>query len=207
MLELIHDLPAESQEPNQYLDDFQDNFWTTDISWKLERQESFREPGVQSWVAMARGDWALALRLIEEMREPRIELQRKLDEKGITQRRVRIITKPVTPYLQWELHGLRLWAELGEEIRILPVEAIHNLESTRKLPEVVVLGGDSAAHSLMYEIVYREDVLAGSRKFTDQELIAACRAEIIDLWCQGEELADYFDREILPLPPPSAQGV
>jgi hypothetical protein len=203
MLELIPDLPAEEQELKQYLDDFQTNFWTTDISLKLERQESFKEPGVPSWEAMSRGDWTTSVRLIEEMREPRIEHQRQLDERGITQRRVRIVTRPVTPYLQWELYALRVWAELGEEIKTLPTEAVRDLEPARKLPEIVVLGSESSTQCVMYEIIYSDGMLAGARKFTDRTLIATCRAEISGLWLRGEDLSSYFDREIMPLPPPS----
>jgi hypothetical protein len=202
MLERLPFLPAETLELGDYSDDFHQNFWATHASWKLERQESFREPRVQSWVAMERGDWSTALRLIEEMRAGRAEHQRKLDEKGIVQRRVRIVTRPLTPYLQWELTALRVYAELGEEIRVLPTTAVRGREAARKLPEVLVLGG-----AVMYEIIYRDGTLAGARKFTDRDLVAACRDEIADLWHAGENLLSYFDREIASLPPPAPQAV
>lgn len=207
MLDLIPHLPAETLELRGYSADFQENFWAVHASWKLERQESFREPRVRSWLAMERGDWATAVRLIEEMRAGRAEHQRKLDEKGIVQRRVRIVGSPVTPYLQWELTALRVYAELGEEIRVLPAAAIRGLEAAGKLPEVLVLGGESAAEPVMYEILYRDGELAGARKFTDPDLVAACREQIADLWYAGEDLLSYFDREIATLPPPVPQAV
>lgn len=207
MLDRIPCLPAESLGLSDYSDDFQESFWSLRASWKLEREESFKEPGVQSWVAMDRGDWPTAIRLIEEMRAGRAEHQRRLDEKGIVQRRVRIVTRPPTPYLQWELNALRLFAELGEEIRVLPVTAVRSLEAARKLPEILVLGEESVAKPVMYEILYRDGILAGARKFTDRELVAACRREIVDLWHAGEDLLSYFDREITTLPPPVRQTV
>lgn len=207
MLERVPDLPAEDLDLTRYSDDFQRHFWASDISWKLERQESFREPRVASWAAMERGDWDTAMRLIEAMRSRRVEHQRKLDRKGITQRRIRMVGRPVTPYLQWELHALRLWAELGEQIRVRPVETVRNLERVRQLPEILVLGGESRRHPVMYEIVYHEGELAGARKFTERALIDECRAEIAALWRHGEDLLRYFDREIAALPPPSTQAV
>jgi hypothetical protein len=207
MLERVHDLPGQGLGLKSYSSDFQENFWTADVTWKLERQESFREPAVPSWAAMERGDWDTAVRLVEEMRAGRAELQKKLDQKGIVQRRIRIVGHPVTPYLQWEMHALRLWAELGEEIRVLPAEAVRALEPVRTLPEVVVLGGRSAISPVMYEILYRGGELAGARKLTDRHLIAACRREIATLWSKGEDLFGYFDREIAVLPPPSPQTV
>jgi hypothetical protein len=207
MLDLVPDLPGERLGLKSYSADFQEHFWTADVTWKLERQESFREPTVPSWAAMERGDWNTAVRLIEEMRGGRAEFQRKLDRQGIVQRRIRIVGHPVTPYLQWEMHALRLWAELGEEIRVLPTEAVHDLEPVRMLPEVVVLGGRSAGSPVMYEILYRAGELVGARKLTDRRLIAECRKEIAALWSEGEDLFDYFDREIAVLPPPSPQAV
>jgi hypothetical protein len=207
MLELVHRLPAEDLELKRYLDDFQEHFWTCDISWKLERQESFREPRVASWVAMERGDWDTAMRLIDEMRTTRAEHQRKLAQKGITQRRIRVVSRPLSPYLQWELHALRLWAELGEQIRVQPAQAVRHLERVRKLPEILVLGGECSTRPVMYEIVYQDGELSGARKFTDRALIAECRAEIAALWRKGEDLLRYFDREIASLPPPSPQAV
>ncbi|WP_426501153.1 hypothetical protein [Streptomyces sp. D54] len=38
---------------------------------KIERGQTFKEQGSPSWDAFASGDWAGALRLIEDEREPR----------------------------------------------------------------------------------------------------------------------------------------
>nr|WP_189162824.1 DUF6879 family protein [Sphaerisporangium melleum] len=167
---------------------------------------TFKEPASASWVAMAEGDWDKSLRLAEELRAGRHEHQRELDRKGITQRRVRFVCDPPTPYLQWELHLLVIWAQLGEQIRVLPTAAASPRETQGTLPEVLVLGHDSA-NPVMYDIQYENGVLAGARKFTEPDLIKICRHEIMTYWEQGEDLLRYFPQKIAHLPPPAPQGV
>ncbi|MFI6702842.1 hypothetical protein ACIBJC_28515 [Streptomyces sp. NPDC050509] len=41
-------------------------------------------------------------------------------------------------------------------------------------------------------------------RFTETELIAETSAGFDQLYARGEEHADFFDREIAPLPPPVA---
>jgi hypothetical protein len=205
MLEQIYDLPAEELPLGRYRQDFQDHFWKIDVSWKLERQPAFREPDDPSWVEMVIGNWARSMELVEELRAPRITHQAELNQHGIVQRRVRFVTDPVTRYLQWELHALKIWAELGEEITVLPDEHVRHLESRRLLPELVVLGDERFPNPVMYEILYDDGELAGGRKFVDPDLIAACRAEIVEFWSKGEELESYFAREIADLPPPASE--
>ncbi|GII64223.1 hypothetical protein Skr01_43080 [Sphaerisporangium krabiense] len=206
MIEQLGDIPAQLLALDGDKEDFRLHFWEVDASWKLERQLTFKEPGTPSWLAMAEGDWDKSLRLAGEMRAGRREHQRELDRCGIVQRRIRFVCEPPTPYLQWELHLLMMWAELGEAIRILPVEAAAPRETRAALPEVVVLGHHSAS-PVMYDIQYTDGVLSGARKFTDGDLIDVCRREIVEYWEMGEDLLQYFPREIVNLPPPTPQGV
>ncbi|MEV6985271.1 DUF6879 family protein [Sphaerisporangium sp. NPDC051017] len=206
MIEQLGDIPAQFLDLDSYKKDFRHHFWKIDMSWKLERQLTFKEPTTPSWLAMAEGDWDTSLRLAGEMRPGRMEHQRELDRCGIVQRRIRFVCEPPTPYLQWELHLLMAWAELGEQIRILPVEAATPRETRATLPEVVVLGHHSTP-PVMYDIQYTNGVLSGARKFTDVDLIDICRREIIDYWQAGEDLLRYFPRKIADLPRPAPQGV
>jgi hypothetical protein len=52
------DLPA-------YYADFKKNFSRTRKFWKLERGQTFAEPGDPSWEAFDRGDWEEAMQLLE----------------------------------------------------------------------------------------------------------------------------------------------
>ncbi|GAA3794068.1 hypothetical protein GCM10022226_11700 [Sphaerisporangium flaviroseum] len=206
MLDQLAFLPAEELDLGTYKSDFQDHFWKADMSWKLERQVTFKEPSSPSWLAMIEGDWRKSLRLAEEMRAGRVQHQRELDRSGIVQRRIRFVCDPPTPYLQWELHLLAIWAQLGEQIRILPAETIAHLEERAELPEVVVLG-DRSPRPVMYDIQYTDGVLSGARKFTDLDLINTCRRVITDHWQRGEDIRHYFPRKIENLPPPAPQRV
>jgi hypothetical protein len=147
---------------------------------------------------MTEGDWDHALRLLEARRADLREYQKRTE--GFARRRVRIVEYPVTPYLQWEMHALRLRAWTGEQIRVVPAEAVNHLEAGRPLPELVVLGA-----RVLYEVLYDETAtLSGARRIDDPGVIVACRQELSELHDKGEDLLAYFDREIAPLPPPGA---
>ncbi|MFE7441563.1 DUF6879 family protein [Streptomyces chartreusis] len=52
--------------------------------------------------------------------EPWTQLMRRLIGEGRTVRRVRVVTEPTSPYIQWEHATTVLNEEAGEEIRWLP---------------------------------------------------------------------------------------
>ncbi len=183
-----------------YRRDFAQRQWTIagQGSWKLERQQVFAEPGFASWEAFSRGDWAGALRLIEEERDYLREFSQENERRGITLFRVRIVEEPITPYLQWELHLLRLRAECGERIRVVGADRIGALEARGPLPEIITLGDET-----VYKILYSEEgALAGAVRFADAGITTRCRTFIEELYGLGEDLIPYFDREAAHLPPP-----
>ncbi|MFJ9431802.1 DUF6879 family protein [Streptomyces sp. NPDC101490] len=166
---------------------------------KLERGQDFKERGFASWEAFAAGEWDRALSLVEEKRPVYAEQFREAGRRGIQERRLRVVEFPVTPYVQWELFVLRLRVELGDAIRVLDAREIADVEKDRPVPEVVILG-DLA----MYEVLYDDDGNAmGSRRFTDRALIRETSRDFDTLYERGEEFPTFFDREILPLPPPA----
>lgn len=85
-----------------YRKDFRERQWTIDgqDSWKLERQQEFQEPGFASWDAFNQGDWAEALRLVEEERTYLREFSEENRRRGVTLYRVRVVEEPIAPYLQ-----------------------------------------------------------------------------------------------------------
>lgn len=195
MLELLTDLDGEELGLDDYLRDFEGRFWRVNETWKLERQQTFQEPDVPSWAAWAKGDPETAIAQAEEMRTGIAEHQRRLDEAGIAQHRARIVELPLSDYLRWELHILRIRAGLGERIRVLPPEALSTVEMTAHLPETLVLG-DLAAYQVRYD---SEGVLSGAKLFDDPHVALACRNEIASLWREGEELISFLDRTGAPL--------
>lgn len=118
------------------------------------------------------------------------------------QRRLRVVEFPVTPYVQWELHVLRLRVDAGDRIRVLDARAIADVERKRPVPEVVILGD-----AVMYEVQYDAEGNAdGARRYGDPALIAETSAGFDVLYARAEDFRDFFAREIVPLPPPVVGG-
>lgn len=194
---------GERLELADYYADFEKHFWHSAGPgfWKLERQQTFKEPGYDSWEAFARGDWAEALRLLEADRADMAEYHRRITRHGFTARRVRVVEKPLSAYMQWELHALRIRDECGGPTRVLTADQVTRFEDTGPLPEIYTLGAQ-----VMYEAVYDDrGVLESARKFTDPRLIAHCQRFIKSLYDTGQPLTPWFDTHVAPLPPPGAQ--
>ncbi|MET9731654.1 DUF6879 family protein [Streptomyces sp. NPDC006458] len=165
---------------------------------KLERGQHFQERGFASWEAFAAGDWSRALTLADERREEYAKEVLRASRSGVRHRRLRVVEFPVTPYVQWELHVLRVRVEVGDEIKVLDARAIAHIERTRPVPEVVILGD-----AVMYEVVYDDDGNAdGANRYTDSSLIRETNAGFDALYERGEEFHEFFDREIAPLARP-----
>lgn len=184
-----------------YNKDFNERDFAVDgwDSWKLERQQNFREPGDASWEAFARGDWAEALRLIEARRGELVELSELAERHRCRLLRVRVVEWPLTPYLRWELELLRVRAECGELIRVVGPEKLGSYEQQRPVPELITLNDDT-----VYEICYDDQgVLEGAVRHLGPRTRAQVAACIEALYDQGEDIATYFAREVAPLPSPA----
>jgi hypothetical protein len=184
-----------------YRADFRERDRTSDArdSWKLERRQHFREPGRASWEAFARGEWDEALRLNEERRASIKEFTDASLARGAGLYRVRVVEEPVSPYLQWESHLLRLRAECGERIRVVHGSAVTTLEREGPLPELINLGS-----ATLYEIRYDDDgVLVGGVRYTDHGLVTRFVDLCEYLFAAGEDIQEYVERAVVPLPPPS----
>jgi hypothetical protein len=189
---------GERMELPAYYTDFQKNYANIKEFWKLERGQVYAEPGDASWEAFNSGDWEAAMSLLETRREDLTSYFREHAARGTVGRRVRIVSLPPTPYLQWELHVLRLRDELGEPIRILQDVDMAGFEDEGSLPDIYTMG-----RRVMYQAIYDDHgVLEHALKYTDQALVSRCRDFIADLYAHGEPINSFFEREIAPLPPP-----
>lgn len=169
---------------------------------KLERGQHFKERGFASWEAFFAGEWDRALALVEDKRSAYVENFRHAAVLGVQQRRVRVVEFPVTPYVQWEMHVLRLRVELGESIRVLDARHLEDIGGAATVPEVVILG-----ESVMYEVCYDADGnAAGANRYTDPALIVETIAGFDVLYDRAEFFEDFFRREIKPLPAPPPGG-
>ncbi|WP_067793601.1 DUF6879 family protein [Actinomadura formosensis] len=196
----LNDSLGERLPLEEYRHDFRDRQWTIEgeDSWKLERAQHFIEPGFPSWDAFARGDWDTAIRLIDDEREWIAEFSTRAREKRIGLYRVRVVEEPLTPYLQWELHLLRLRAECGEAIRVVDADAVARHERSRPLPELITLGA-----STLYRIIYDDEgALDGAVRFTSPALVADVVAATRELFRRAEDVESFFRRRVAGLPPP-----
>lgn len=170
-------------------------------SWKLERRQHFEEIGNASRNAFLDGDPATSLRLLEERRDAIRAAVADDESRDSYFHRVRIVQEPFTPYLRWQLHSLRLRAECGERIRVVPVGEVAEHEAEHRLPEVVVLGG-----SVLYQVLYtdrgRPD---GAVRYDDAAIVESWESFIGKLYENGEDLAEYFRRKSAALTT-NAQG-
>lgn len=203
MSEAPHRLVGDPLTREEYFADFEPRFWRTDRrlgGWKLERQQTFREPGNNSWTAFRDGDWERSKNLMARDRDAIREYQQKIADHGFEFHRVRIVEKPYSPYLVWELHCLLLRHEHGERIRVVPGQAITELERRRQLPEIVVLGDE-----VVYEVIYdATGAGAGATRSTDEDTVRYWRRLISGLHERGEDLPAFFAREIADVQPAPA---
>jgi hypothetical protein len=201
MRDLLGASPGERLGLEAYREDFRHRDFAVDgcDSWKLERRQDFREPGDPSWEALARGDWERAARLIEARRGELLDLSRLAARHDCRLLRVRVVEQPLTPYLQWELHLLRVRAECGELIRVIGPERVAAYEYDGPVPELVTLNDDT-----VYEILYdAEGVLAGAVRYLDRASRDRVAARIEELYVLGEDIDTFFAREVAGLGPPT----
>ncbi|HEY3682597.1 MAG TPA: hypothetical protein VGL93_06135 [Streptosporangiaceae bacterium] len=179
--------------------DAYDDAYENIVFRKLERRQHYREPGVPSWEAFATGDWARAIELNERERGAVADKVAEDARLGVESRRVRIVEKPITAYIQWEMQYFRLLAEAGESIRVVDADQVRRWESAGPVPEMVVLGD-----RVLFEVVYdAAGTATGARRVDDPAVIRAAAAEIEELHAGGESLLEFYRREIATLPPPT----
>ncbi|MGN9768425.1 DUF6879 family protein [Micromonospora sp. SD12] len=200
MRELLGGDPGELLALDAYWADFEQRFWKTGPPgfWKLERQQTFQEPNDEGWQAFAGGRWQDSLRILEARRPEFEDYYRRIADSGFATRRVRVVQEPLTPYLQWELHVLRLRHVYGGLTRVVGPDRIAGAEMDGPLPEIYTLGTD-----VMYEAVYDANgVLEAARRWRDPAVVAGCQEFIESLYHDGEPLDEYFARAVAPLEPP-----
>jgi hypothetical protein len=181
--------------------DFGARLWLADgaDSWKFERMQFYDETGFPGWDAFAAGDWERSRQLYEDLRPELLAFNRRHAERHARFRRVRVAAAEISPYLHWEMHCLRVRAECGESIRVVPASRLASVEAAvGPVPELVSLCGGTL-YVTVYDDAARPD---GGRRFTDPRIVAEYEAFVSGLYESGEDLEAYFEREIAPLPPP-----
>ncbi|MET8358850.1 DUF6879 family protein [Micromonospora sp. NPDC005171] len=139
-----------------------------------------------------------ALRILDARRPEFENYYRRIADSGFATRRVRVVQEPLTPYLQWELHVLRLRHECGGLTRVVAPGQVVAAEAGGPLPEIYTLGTD-----VMYEAIYDADgVLEAARRWRNPDVVTRCQEFIESLYDNGESLNEFFARVVAPLEPP-----
>ncbi|MZE78557.1 DUF6879 family protein [Streptomyces xinghaiensis] len=187
-------------EQASYTPDFMERFWRIGAEgfWKLERMQHYDEGDFPSYVAFRSGDWGRSLQLIEELRPAYEEEFGKITGSDIGLHRVRVVERPVTPYIQWELNVLHVKQEYGEQVSVLEAERVASYEREEPLPELCVLGSE-AVYVLDYTPAGAPD---GATRFTQSDVVARSRAFLRELYAMGDGVEAYFPREIAHLEAP-----
>lgn len=194
MLDTIDGLSGDHLALDPYQDDFDARLSSLENAdvWKLERQQDFHQPESDSWLAFREGRRGESIRLLEKNRSSLREAFAELARSGCRLRRVRVVEKPLTTYLLWELHSLRVRAQCGEDVRVISPTPIARFESSGMLPELVTLG-DEVTYRILYDT---RGVLQAGVRFNDPSITARCRSRIAALHEDAEPLEGFFAREV-----------
>ncbi|MEW1724060.1 DUF6879 family protein [Streptomyces sp. NPDC093109] len=169
-------------------------------SWKLERLQHFEETNDDSREALRQGDWPAVLRLFEADRDALVRKARDEVSRGAVFHRIRVVEEPLTPYVQWELHWLRLSAECGHSVRVLPASAVAAAEGGVPLPELTLLD-DRVLYRVLYTAAGQPD---GAIRFTDTGTVRNWAEYLREMYAAAEDVQAYFGRAVADLPPPPA---
>ncbi|GAB3977209.1 hypothetical protein GCM10029978_066300 [Actinoallomurus acanthiterrae] len=163
--------------------------------WKLERSQYFCEPDDDpAWQAYLRRDWQSVRAAFESDRLAARAEAEQYSQQGSVLRRLRIVERPVSEYLMWEMQWFVVLAQEGIEIRTLEAERVRHLEHQRPLPEILV--DEHAVYHVQYDADWKA---CGARRIADPDIIRQTTRELATLWELAEPFPDYFNREIAPL--------
>jgi hypothetical protein len=97
---------------------------------KLECWQTYVEAEAnQSQEAYNRGDESKVRELLKQEAEADAPLYEEVKRRGITYARIRLVQKPLTPYLEYELMSYQIRAAMGEHI-----EVVARSDATLRLP-------------------------------------------------------------------------
>lgn len=132
-----------------------------DVPWEAEDLRAFREDG--------------ELLLEEPTLRRWFDLAREVTETGRSLRRVHVLDRPLTPYLQWELAFYRHSIEAGEDVRIAERSWHPALEELRQ--DFALIDAETDHPTVIWYEYDEEEALLGYRYSKSPADIERCMEE------------------------------
>lgn len=167
MLDRIRQIPGTRLDRKSYHDHMRvETERVTGVAWKLERSQFFTESADDpAWQAFVSGDWSKSLAIFESERSDIQAEAAKYERRNTEFRRLRVVERPVSAYVQWELQSLKIFDESGMPIRVLDADEIRDYEHGQQLPELVIVGEQA-----LFEVQYDDRWAAcGARRIDDRD--------------------------------------
>jgi hypothetical protein len=111
---------------------------------KVERRQSYQEPGNPSYEALLAGDWERAVALAAHTHDEDKQTYAELREKGVEFLRLRVVDPPLTDYLRWELEHYKVTSSLGEDVRVVRLSDVAELDARVGLSDFLLFDHTAA---------------------------------------------------------------
>jgi hypothetical protein len=119
------------------------------------------------------------------VRTPWLSLMRETTARGVSVRRARIVSEPVTDYIRFEHAGTYLNIEAGEAVRWLP----------RRLASGIALPGNDLwlldGERVLFNLFTGDGDWAGQELVTDPAVVELCRRAFEAVWSAATPHEDF----------------
>ncbi|RAY13339.1 hypothetical protein DPM19_19885 [Actinomadura craniellae] len=157
---------------------------------KLERRQSYQEPGNPSYEALVAGDWDRAVELAAHTHDDDKATYDELRDKGVHFLRLRVVEPPTSEYVRWEFEHYRVTARLGEDIRVVEQADIADLDRSTGLSDFLLF--DETA--VLIHDYGTDGILCGGWLSCDPALIGRVAALVDSIIEVAEPFEDYLAR-------------
>jgi len=124
----------------------------------------------------------------------RADIERDTKSKPYETKRIRIVEEPLTPYLWWEMHILKMRSEAGDQAVVLRKNDVAQWEVSTPLPEIVGLGD-----SILWVVHYDDEgVYESATRVNDPTIVQSSREQFLGLFAGGEELQHFCASKVDP---------
>lgn len=172
-----------------------DVFWSSlaERVVKVERRQSYQEPGNPSYEALVAGDWERAIALAAHTHDEDKQTYAELRDKGVEFLRLRVVDPPLTEYLRWEFEHYKITNELGEDIRIVRLPDIAELDDSMGLSDFLLFDHNA----VMVHDYGTDGILRGGWLTTAPAQLREVDDIVASLSAAATPFADYLARTSL----------